>query len=126
MGFDSVSKLKDGKFNQYARIFCLPALFVLLQTSSMAEPVGNIAVKDFKANNASASEAAAISEFVRSAFVKSGKYNVVDKANMEKILAEQAFQQTGCTDQACAVKLGKMPFNWVENRSGAGLYGVEN
>jgi TolB-like protein len=27
---------------------------------------------------------------------------------MDKILAEQAFQQTGCTTQECAVKLGKV------------------
>jgi len=27
---------------------------------------------------------------------------------MTKILAEQAIQQTGCTDQDCAVKLGRL------------------
>jgi hypothetical protein len=27
---------------------------------------------------------------------------------MEKVLAEQAFQQTGCTSQECAVKLGRL------------------
>ena len=63
---------------------------------------------DFKPNNASASEAVAISGFVRSAFVKAGVYSIVDKANMERILSEQAFQQTGCTSEACAVKLGKL------------------
>jgi hypothetical protein len=68
----------------------------------------NLAVLDFKPNNASAGDASTISEFVRAAFVKSGSYKVVDKANMERILAEQAFQQTGCTDSTCAVKLGKM------------------
>ncbi len=36
------------------------------------------------------------------------KFNVVEKQNMEKILAEQAFQQTGCTNEGCAVKLGKL------------------
>jgi hypothetical protein len=32
----------------------------------------------------------------------------VDKANMDRLMAEQAFQQTGCTDSDCAVKLGKL------------------
>jgi len=68
----------------------------------------NLAVMDFKPNNASAGDAATISEFVRSAFVKSGAYPVVDKAGMDRILAEQAFQQTGCTDSDCAVRLGKL------------------
>jgi len=27
---------------------------------------------------------------------------------MDRILAEQAFQQTGCTSSECAVKLGKL------------------
>jgi len=87
---------------------CVVVFLGFLQSPAFAEPVNTIAVMDFKANNAASSDAVAISGFVRSAFVKSGKFNVVDKANMEKILSEQAFQQTGCTDQSCAVKLGKM------------------
>jgi len=68
----------------------------------------NVAVLDLKPNNTSSGEASAISGFVRSAFVKAGVYNVVDKSNMDRILAEQAFQQSGCTDSECAVKLGKL------------------
>src|SRR6185436_12704616 len=37
-----------------------------------------------------------------------GAFQVVEKANMEKVLQEQAFQQSGCTTQECAVKLGKV------------------
>jgi hypothetical protein len=70
--------------------------------------VDTVAVLDFKANNTSASDAVTITGFVRSAFIRAGVYRIVDKENMEKILAEQAFQQTGCTDQNCAVKLGKL------------------
>ena len=80
----------------------------LMQSPAVAAPVDTIAVLDFKPNNASAGDAATVSVFVRAAFVKGGAYTVVDKANMEKVLAEQAFQQTGCTDSGCAVKLGKM------------------
>jgi hypothetical protein len=79
-----------------------------------------IAVLDFQANNASAGDAAFVSEFVRSAVVKAGVYNVVDKKNMEKILAEQAFQQSGCTSEECAVKLGKI---LNVNKMVVGIYG---
>lgn len=67
-----------------------------------------VAVMDFGANNAPATEAAVMSDFVRSAAIRAGKWRVVDKKNMQAILAEQAFQQTGCTSSECAVKMGKL------------------
>lgn len=67
-----------------------------------------IAIMDFSASNAPTGEAVVLSGFVRSAVVRCGKFRVVDKKNMENILAEQAFQQTGCTSSECAVKLGKI------------------
>lgn len=67
-----------------------------------------IAVTDLKPEGVGASDAALLSELLRGELVKSGAVRVVEKANMEKILSEQAFQQTGCTTQECAVKLGKL------------------
>lgn len=67
-----------------------------------------IAVPDLIAWHAPADDAVVLSSFVRTAVVKSGAYAVVDKNNMDKVLAEQAFQQTGCTSQECAVKLGRI------------------
>jgi len=40
--------------------------------------------------------------------VQIGKWNVLDRANLKAILAEQDFQYSGCTDNACAVQLGKL------------------
>ncbi len=88
-----------------------PAVFLaaaMALSAASARAADTIAIMDFTASGASASEAAAISGFVRNAVVRSGTYTVVDKKNMDKILQEQAFQQTGCTSQECAVKLGKL------------------
>ncbi|MBU4134191.1 hypothetical protein KKH42_02585, partial [bacterium] len=69
----------------------------------------NIAVTDFEARAPlSQSEAAFISDFVRSDFVKSGRFNVIEKNNMDKVMAEQGFQQTGCSSAECAVAIGKI------------------
>jgi TolB-like protein len=68
----------------------------------------NVAVADLSAQGVSASDAAVITDMIRSVIVKFGKFNVVEKANMDRILSEQAFQQTGCTSEECAVKLGKL------------------
>lgn len=68
----------------------------------------NIAVSDFQSDGVSASDAAVTANLMRNALVKTGAFNVVEKTRMDSVLAEQAFQQAGCTDQECAVKLGKI------------------
>lgn len=68
----------------------------------------SIAVANFEPQAVSASDASVIADLLRGALVKEGTFNVVEKDNMDKVLNEQAFQQTGCTSQECAVKLGKV------------------
>jgi len=72
------------------------------------ENLSPIAVMDLNALGVSSSEAVFVTEFFRSALVNSESFMVIDRANMGKILAEQGFQQTGCTTQECAVKIGKI------------------
>jgi hypothetical protein len=68
----------------------------------------NIAVADLVGKNVSPMDASIIGDFLRTELVNTGIYNVVEKANMEKILAEAAFQQSGCTTAECAVQIGKL------------------
>jgi curli biogenesis system outer membrane secretion channel CsgG len=67
-----------------------------------------MAVSQFEAQNVSGGDAAVIADIFRTEVIKGGTFDVVEKANMDKILGEQAFQQTGCTTSDCAVKLGKI------------------
>jgi len=76
-----------------------------------ARPAGqklNVAIADLAAQGVSASDAAVMADILRSEMVKTGQFNVIEKQNMDKVLAEHAFQQTGCTSEECAVKLGKL------------------
>ena len=68
----------------------------------------NVAVSDLSAEGVSQSDASIIADWLRGALVSTGTYTVVERSAMQKILSEQAFQQTGCTSQECAVKLGKV------------------
>lgn len=43
-----------------------------------------------------------------SELVKIGKFTVLDRGEMEAILEEQGFQQTGCTSSECAVEMGQI------------------
>ena len=68
----------------------------------------NIAVTDFQADGVSAADAAVTTNLLRSEMVKTGAFNLIEKQRMDAIMAEQAFQQTGCTSEDCAVRLGKL------------------
>jgi len=72
------------------------------------EGLPNVAVMDFTPQNVSAGDAAVISDMLRGELVKARACNVIEKQNMDKILAEQTFQNSGCTSEECAVKLGKL------------------
>lgn len=68
----------------------------------------NVAIMELDAQNVSKGDAAVISDLLRGELVKIHAVNVLERQNMEKILSEHAFQQTGCTSEECAVKLGKL------------------
>ncbi len=68
----------------------------------------NIAVAEFGSRDVSAMDANSISDFFRTEMVNTNLFNVLERSNMEKILEEQQFQLTGCTEQECAVQMGKL------------------
>jgi len=68
----------------------------------------NIAVMNLEPQNVTPGDAAVIADLMRSNLVNSGYFVVVEKSNMDKILQEQGFQNSGCTSSECAVKLGRV------------------
>lgn len=70
--------------------------------------ITNLAVADFSGKNVSQSDASIVAEFLRTELVNMRKFKIVEKGNMDKILAEAAFQQSGCTEVGCAVQIGKI------------------
>ncbi len=67
-----------------------------------------IAVLDLEAVDASKSQASAMTDRLREELLRSGKFILVNRDQMEAVLNEQAFQQTGCTSSECAVQVGKV------------------
>ncbi len=68
----------------------------------------NIAVSDFEAHEVSAMDASTIADLLRTELINSQSFTVLERSNMSTILAEQHFQQTGCTTNECAVQMGKI------------------
>jgi len=68
----------------------------------------NVAVLDFESQDISLSANKALSNIVRKELIHVGNFNVIDRGNMEQILKEQGFQQTGCTSQECIIAVGRL------------------
>ncbi|MBI4977859.1 MAG: hypothetical protein HZC28_10265 [Spirochaetes bacterium] len=82
---------------------------VVLALSSMLFPATyRVAVMDFQGKAVSADDASALADSFRAYLVDTKMFTVIDRASMDKIMKEQSFQQTGCSDTACAVQIGKI------------------
>ncbi len=68
-----------------------------------------VAVIDFYAPEVSPSAVVSLSNIVRRKLIETNLFIVVDRNNMQEILEEQNFQQSGaCTDLSCMVQIGQM------------------
>ena len=68
----------------------------------------SLAVSDLAAQGVKESEAAVISEQLRAELMKSPRVRLIERSQMQEILKEQGFQQSGCTSVACAVDVGQL------------------
>ena len=68
----------------------------------------NVAMIDFEANNVEESVAQALTEEVLTEMIKLDAYQVIERSKMRELIQEQNFQNSGCVNTACAVKLGNI------------------
>jgi len=69
----------------------------------------NIAVLDLEAISVTPNEARTLTNKLRGELVRTGKFQVIERSQMEEILNEQGFQQTGmCNTDECYVQAGKL------------------
>lgn len=83
-------------------------LCTALTTGISAQTKSRAGVFDFTAIGVSDTEAQAIGNMFRGDIVTGGVFDVLDRNNMNEVLKEQQFQASGCTESACAVKIGKI------------------
>jgi len=78
----------------------------LLPLGAQQKPV--LTVLDFKKEGVSDQEMRSIISLLSSAIFRTGKYEVIDVAQRETLLKEIEFSATGCSDEACQIKVGRM------------------
>ena len=83
-------------------------LLSILILISFSFPEEYLAVMTLEPMNITEAEANILSERLTSKLISLKKYVVIERANIEKVLKEQKFQYSGCTNTQCAVEIGKM------------------
>ncbi|MCZ6748935.1 MAG: DUF2380 domain-containing protein, partial [SAR324 cluster bacterium] len=96
--------------------FAAAAALLVLLTAAAASPAAaqdeeereRIAVLDLEPVGASEVETSALSDRLREELLKTGKYTLVDRNQLEAILDEQILQQATCTSAECALEVGRI------------------
>jgi hypothetical protein len=87
----------------------LTLLLILAVTAMAEERKPHIAVIDFSTKRYAADEVEAITLRLQSELINTNAFVVLDRSQVETILKEQGFQQTGaCTSNECQVEMGQM------------------
>jgi PEGA domain/Curli production assembly/transport component CsgG len=91
-------------------LILVAALVCVFYTNTTDAGTGElVAVLDLD-NNAllSKQEIRTLSDRLRSEIIKSGIFTVLDRSNMESVLAEHQFQMTDCVESSCKVRFGQL------------------
>lgn len=98
------------RINLLLAVLCLTGCATSLRPEipRVSSPALNIAVADVDPLGMSKEEALTLTKNLRSALVQSERFQVVSRADMQKILKEQEFQRSdACNDTQCLVEMGK-------------------
>lgn len=90
------------------KVFLAVCLAAIMAFPALAGEKMTMAIMDFEARDVPRSDAIKVSELIRTELINTGEYILVERSQVDKILREQGFQMTGCTDVACAVQVGKL------------------
>ncbi len=80
--------------------------YLLMISSLFSKEI--IAVLDLDQIGLSDQKAQILTQRLTTKLISLDKYQVVERNNMDKILKEQKFQHSGCTDSECAVEIGQL------------------
>jgi len=89
------------------KIFKYIALLLIITSNLQAQKM-RLAIMDLNPENVSKPTARMVSEMLRTELFNTGLFRVIERSEMDSILKEQGFQQSGCTETECAVEVGKL------------------
>ena len=84
------------------------SLLLIVQTTWAQSNQNHIALLDLDASGISKNESRTLTERLRYELISTGTFTVIERQEMQTILEEQGFQQSGCTTDECAVEIGQL------------------
>jgi curli biogenesis system outer membrane secretion channel CsgG len=104
---DSASEARTKQQSAQTDTFSVPSSAATKPAKSQSAEKENptvptIAVMDFGGLNVTKEDAASLTDRFRFELMKTKKFDVMERNEMNLILQEQEFQKTDCVDQACA------------------------
>jgi TolB-like protein len=102
--------VKNPGIKKKTALLCVLIFLVAMTTGGSAYPAEKmaIAILDLTPKGVPAIVSGAVSDIIRAEFSNFANFTVVERNQVNKILNEQGFQMTGCTDTSCAVEVGKL------------------
>jgi TolB-like protein len=85
----------------------IPALFCLASAAFARDKI-TVAVLDFEPKNVELQSAEAITDLLRTELFNTGRFMVVERQKIQKILEEQKLQMSGLTDTDQAAEIGRL------------------
>ena len=94
----------------HQKIFPLLTLLILSQflIGQTTEGKTTVAVLEFEGRGINQMEAATLTDRMMSELVNTNAVIMVERNQMDEILSEQGFQQSGCTSSECAAEVGAL------------------
>ena len=83
-------------------------LFLIIGVYSQGSEKTTIAVIDFEGKGISAVEASILANRLQSELVNTQAFLVIERGQMQSVLDEVGFQQSGCTSSECMVEIGRI------------------
>jgi len=103
---EGITQIEKGAFGMKKWLIVLLSPLLPFCLFSQSKPI--IAVLDFKTDGVSEKEMRTLIARFTTALFNTEKFTVIDIGQRESLLREMEFSVSGCTDEACQLKIGKM------------------
>ena len=84
------------------------SLTLLVTTAVAQSGKPTVAILDFEAQDVNTAEVQTLTERMRTEIGNTNAVRLIERKAVEKIMQEQGFQQSGCTNDECAAEVGQL------------------
>ena len=91
-----------------SRRFVLTAILIVAALPSVAQELPRVAVVPFKPIQVSEGDALAVTVLFETGLVQTNAFSVIEQSQIQEIVEAQQYSLSDCTDESCAVEVGKL------------------